>query len=190
MTAVIGSLETLPPIPDYAYPTGSRDVVAQIATSPDGRRDYPLLTIYGDGRVVSLVGDEWRTGTTDELALLSFLQDVDAVGLLDEPLVLRNSAQELPRPDITVRLRVDGARLEHRLDLARIERPSEPRAFLQEAALRNVFELTEPYTPVAWLSCTDAGCDVVDEQQTVDDRPLLPHEDLADLEASGAPPEG
>ena len=45
MTAVIGSLETLPPIPDYAYPTGSRDVVAQIATSPDGRRDYPLLTI-------------------------------------------------------------------------------------------------------------------------------------------------
>lgn len=189
VTAVVESLGTLPPIRTYTYPTGPEDVVVQIATSPDGRREYPLLTVYGDRRAVGLVGEEWRTGTVSEFGLQSFLERVEAVGLLDEPLELRNPAQELPRPDITVHLRVDGTELQHRLDLARIERPTEPRAFLQEAALRNVFDLTEPYAPGAWLTCTTGGCQVVDEQRTVDDRPVLPHEDRADLRASGRPPE-
>jgi hypothetical protein len=181
VTDVVRSLGTLPPIRTFTHPTGADDVVVQISTSPDGRRDQPLLTVYGDGLVIGLVGDEWRSGVTDEPRLQAFLDRAESVGLLDASLDLRNTVRELPRPDITVVLRVDGRDLEHRLDLARIERPAQPRAFLQEAALRNVFELTDPYDPPTWLTCSPAGCSIVDERRTVEDRPQLPHEDRSDL---------
>jgi hypothetical protein len=180
------TLGTLPLIGTRTYPDGSDEIVVQISSSPDGRREWPLLTVYGDLRAIALDGDDWSHGQITDFQLQTFLDGADAAGLLRSSEVLRNPASDAEHPDITVLLRTDGRRIRHEYDLARIEWPAEPRAFLQRAVSENVFDLTSRFSPDAWISCpvgTSAadGCSLSDHQEDVEDRPVLPHEDPDEL---------
>lgn len=146
---------------------------------------WPLLTVYGDLRTIALDGDDWNEGRITDFQLQTFLDQADTAGLLRSSEVLRNPASDAEHPDITVLLRTDGRQIRHEYDLARIEWPAEPRAFLQQAAAENVFDLASRFSPAAWISCpigdSTAGCSVTDHRQDVEDRPVLPHEDPEEL---------
>jgi hypothetical protein len=184
---------TLPPVDQFTYPTGTRDVVAQISVDAPAGPDVPLLTVYGDGAVVAATSDGWRLGRVSDLAVQGLLDDAKSVGLLDEPLILRGPAPPPPSsgagtssgpsdsPDITIRFDVDGRTLQHELDLSRIERPPGIRVFLNASTVENRFDLTTPFDPTAWISCTAEQCEIVATQQDPTSRPVLPHEDGADL---------
>jgi hypothetical protein len=134
--ATTTSFETLPPVGVFNYPTGSDDVIAQISVDLDAPVAMPLLTIYGSGRTIAAVDDQWRTGSITDLDLQDFFDDARSIGLLDDDLVLRGRI-ESEQPNIAVFFDVDGRRLNHELDLVRIERPASMRAFLQRAATSN-----------------------------------------------------
>ena len=152
----------------------------------------PLLTVYGDGTVIAGTDDGWRTGEISEFAIQRLLDDAESVGLLDEELVQRRTdvltsvvddggSGTATDPDITVRLDVDGRALVHQLDLQRIERPPSIRAFLSEATVENRFGLTEVFEPDAWIVCSSSRCEVAGAAADASSRPVLPHEDPADL---------
>lgn len=174
----VATLGTLPPVGTYRHPTGPADVVGQVTVNVTGTAGLPTLTVYGDGRVVSNTRDGWRTGVVSEVEIQELLAGVDAVGLLDAPLSLRG-VRPRTRPDFEVRLRVDGEELTHALDLAAIERPPALWIHLHRIGTQNPFGLTEPFVPEAWVSCADGRCTAVDARRTADDRPVLPHEDVA-----------
>ncbi len=184
---------TLPPVDQFTYPTGIRDVVAQISVDAPAGPDVPLLTVYGDGAVVAATSDGWRLGRISDLAVQELLDDAKSVGLLDQPLILRGPQPPPPStgadtgsgpsdsPDITIRFDVDGRTLQHELDLSRIERPPGIRIFVNAATVENRFDLTIPFDPEVWISCTAEQCEIVATQQDPTSRPVLPHEDAADL---------
>lgn len=187
---------TLPPVDQFTFPRGARDVVVQVSTGTPVGPTIPLLTVYGDGAVIAGTDDGWRRGQISEFAIQRLLDDADSVGLLDDELVLRrtdllSSAADDPAddsaadpaadPDITVCLAVDGRVLVHQLDLARIERPPSIRAFLSEATTRNRFDLTETYEPDAWIACTVDICEIVANSVDASSRPVLPGEDPSAL---------
>jgi hypothetical protein len=167
--------------------------VAQISVDAPAGPDVPLLTVYGDGAVVAATSEGWRLGRISDLAVQDLLDDAKSVGLLDEPLNLRGpdvsppssgggtSTEPSDSPDITIRFDVDGRTLRHELDLARIERPPGIRVFLNAATVENRFDLTTPFDPATWISCTAEQCEIVSAQQDPTSRPVLPHEDPADL---------
>lgn len=157
-------------------------MIAQITVDGGGPVTVPLLTVYGDGRVITAVDGMWLDGIVFDFELQEFFEEVRSVGLLRNELVLRGPEDD-ETPDIRVDLAVDGRELTHELDLFRIERPTQPRAFLQRAATDNYFELTEPYSPDdGWLVCTDEStCSIETDQVGAEDRPVLPHEDVAAL---------
>jgi hypothetical protein len=170
-------LDTLPPVDRFTYPSGADDVVVQIAVRAATGPDVPLLTVYGDGTVVAGTADGWRTGRLDDLQIQAFLDDTEAVGLLDRPLVLRGP-DPAPTPDITVDLAVNGRVLRHELDLVRIERPPAIRAFLNTTTVENRFDLVEPFDPGRWVTCTvDGLCTLSATQQDAASRPVLRGED-------------
>jgi hypothetical protein len=176
------AFQTLPPVGEYSYPTGTTDVVVQIAVDDQGL-DVPLLTVYGGLTAVASTDDGWRSGTITDFTLQEFLADAASVGLLDGSLSLRGPDPSAA-PQIVVRFDVDGTPLIHELDLSAIERPPALRRFLQDATSSNRFDLTDRYDPGTWITCEptvgpDAPspfCSVVDEQSTDRDRPILPHE--------------
>jgi hypothetical protein len=184
---------TLPPVDQFTYPTGPDDIVVQISIDAPTGPDVPLLTVYGDGAVVAATNDGWRIGRISDLAVQALLDDAKSVGLLDEPLNLRGpepppsvdaagtSVEPDDSPDISVRFAVDGRTLLHELDLSRIERPPGIRVFLNAAAVENRFDLTAPFDPTAWISCTTEQCEIVAAQQDPTSRPVLPHEDATGL---------
>lgn len=183
---------TLPPVDQFTYPTGSNDVVVQISVDAPAGPDVPLLTVYGDGAVVAATDAGWRIGRVSDLAVQDLLDDAKSVGLLDEALNLRGpetpptgsagaSIEPSDSPDITIRFEVDGRMLQHELDLSRIERPPGIRVFLNAATVENRFDLTARFDPSAWISCTSAQCEIVASQKDPTSRPVLPHEDAADL---------
>ncbi len=180
---------TLPPVGVFTYPTDSSDVVAQISVDVNAPIPLPLLTIYGDGRVVNAFENDWLVGAVSDVALQGFFADADSIGLLDGDLVLRGR-DDRGQPNIGVYLEVDGRTLNHELDLVRIERPVNLRAFLQRSATTNEFGLTDVYEPTAWINCTGDVCAVGDERGADFARPLLPHEDVDTLadEAGAARP--
>ncbi len=168
--------------------------MAQISVDAPAGPDVPLLTVYGDGAVVAATNDGWRIGRISDLAVQDLLDDAKSVGLLDEPLIpswtrTAPTGRALPStsiepgdsPDITIRFAVDGRTLLHELDLSRIERPPGIRVFLNAATVENRFDLTAPFDPTAWISCTAEQCEIVAAQQDPTSRPVLPHEDAADL---------
>jgi hypothetical protein len=165
--------------------------VAQISVDAPAGPDVPLLTVYGDGAVIAATNEGWRMGRVSDLAVQDLLDDAKSVGLLDEPLDLRGpdppapvsaaSTESSDSPDITIRFDVDGRTLLHELDLSRIERPPGIRVFLNAATVQNRFDLTARFDPSAWISCSAERCDIVASQQDPTSRPVLPHEDAADL---------
>jgi hypothetical protein len=181
--ATTTSFETLPPVGVFNYPTGSDDVIAQISVDLDAPIAMPLLTIYGSGRTIAAVDDQWRTGSITDLDLQDFFDDARSIGLLDDDLVLRGRI-ESEQPNIAVFFDVDGRRLNHELDLVRIERPASMRAFLQRAATSNLFELTDGYEPATWINCVGGVCTVADEPGDDFARPVLPHDDVGTLAAA------
>ncbi|MGI9646302.1 MAG: hypothetical protein ACR2O6_13430 [Ilumatobacteraceae bacterium] len=177
---------TLPPVGSYLYPTEPDTVIIQIVAG--AVQPLPVLTIYGDGRIISVDGDQWVQGTLSDIDVQEFFRDADAVGLLDQPLDLRSTGSGAP--DIAVLLEVDGLRLRHSFDVAEIERPAALRSFLVQSSVLNEFELADPFKPEAWVSCTDGLCTASPDRATAEDRPVLPHEDLdsvlAGASASGS----
>ncbi len=169
------TFDTLPPVPVYTYPTAADVVIAQIAVDVENPLTVPLLTIYGDGRVIGVFEDQWLEGTINDVTIQEFFDEADALGFLDEPLVLRGRQPD-GHPDLEVELAVDGRRLRHEFDFVRIERPAAPLALLQRVAVQNPFQLAAAYEPQAWVSCTDDGCRIVRDGSVLEDRPVLPHE--------------
>ncbi len=177
------TIVTLPPVGVFTYPSGPGELIVQIRADADGPVSIPLLTVYGDGRAVAAVADGWLEGRVTDLELQEFLDDAHSVGLLDDDLVLRGVDAD-GRADIEVEFAVDGRRLLHQFDLARIERPIALRAFLVRAATDNVFGLTAAYEPPLWINCTDEECATADAAGGEFSRPvLLPYEDLDTLAA-------
>ena len=179
------SFETLPPVNSYLYPSEPDAVVAQISSRVPVGPPTPLLTIYGDGRVVAGTTAGWFEGRIADGDIQLFLDEAESVGLLDDPLTLRGPDSDA-EPDLTALFDVDGERRFHEFDLSRIERPVALRAFLQDASVYNRFALSDPFDPGAWLSCdTDAGgvdgCEVLEAPSSPADRPVLPHEIVDDL---------
>jgi len=177
------TVETLPPVGVHTYPAGVDDVIVQISVDVDAPLALPVLTVYGNGRVVNAVGDEWRQGRTTDLVLQDVFDEADSIGLLDDDLVLRGQIDE-GQPNIAVFLDVDGRQLNHELDLVRIERQVTIRAFLQRTATANTFDLTEVYDPEAWINCDGDVCALGDEPGDVIARPVMPNENLATLMAA------
>ena len=175
-----GGFETLPPVNSYAYDTTAGTVIARISSRVPVGPAVPLLTIYGDGRVVAGTTGGWFEGRLADGDIQLFLDEAESVGLLGDPLTLRgpDSGAE---PDLTVLFDVDGTPRFHEFDLSRIERPVALRAFLQDASVYNRFGLADPFDPGAWLSCGDGGCTVLDAPASPADRPVLPHEDADSL---------
>ncbi len=174
---------TLPGVDQFTYPSGGSDVVVQIAVRVPLGPDVPLLTVYGDGTVIAAAYEGWRSGRISDLDVQSLLDDADAVGLLDDPLVLRgpDTPGEPVGPDITMWFDVNGRMLVHELDLDRIERPPDIWLFINDATVGNRFDLTDSFEPAAWITCSDDGCEVVTSQRDANSRPVLPDEDPADL---------
>ena len=179
---------TLPSVDRFTYPTGSSDVVAQIAVRTPLGPDVPLFTVYGDRTAITATNDGWRVGRISDLDVQGLLDDAESVGLLDDALVLRGPDPDDDAtsvgPDITMHFVVNGRTLVHELDLARIERPPDIRVFINNATVGNRFELTEPFEPTSWIACSDDGCEVVASPRDAASRPVLPDEDPADLLAS------
>jgi hypothetical protein len=178
----------LPAVDRFTHPTGDLEVVVQVSVRAEAGPSVPLLTVYGGGTVVAGTRSGWRTGRITELDLQALLDDAEGVGLLDEALVLRRpnpsvaGDRDYSTPDITVSFDVDGRRLVHQLDLARIERPPSIRAFLNEITVNDRFELDAPFDPDEWIACTgESSCLVVEAQQDPTSRPVLPHEDASAL---------
>jgi hypothetical protein len=172
---------TLPSVDQFTYPTAATDVVAQIAVRVPVGPDVPLLTVYGDGTVITATNEGWRTGRISDLDVQGLLDDAESVGLLDDALVLRGPDSTTVGPDVTMRFDVDGRMLVHELDLARIERPPGIRVFINDATVGNRFDLTDIFEPTAWITCSDDGCEAVATQRDATSRPVLPDEDPADL---------
>ena len=172
---------TLPSVDQFTYPTASGDVVAQIAVRVPLGPDVPLLTVYGDGTVVTATNEGWRTGRISDLDVQGLLDDAESVGLLDDALVLRGPDSTTVGPDVTMRFDVDGRVLVHELDLSRIERPPGIRVFINDATVGNRFALTDIFEPTAWITCSDDGCEAVATPRDSASRPVLPDEDPADL---------
>lgn len=177
------TVETLPPVGVYTYPGGVDDVIAQISVDVDAPLPLPVLTVYGNGRVVNAVDDEWRQGRTTDLAIQEVFDEADSIGLLDDDLVLRGQVDE-GQPNIAVFLAVDGRQLNHELDLVRIERPVSIRRFLLRTATSNAFDLTEVYEPEAWINCDGDACTLGDEPADGFARPVLPNENFDSLMAA------
>jgi len=184
VTAGSGSdtFETLPPAGSFGYPTAPDAVVAQISSKVPFGPPVPLLTVYGDRRVIAGTTSGWFEGEIADGDVQLLLGEAESVGLLDGELSLRGPDTG-PDPDLTVVLDVDGARLQHELDLSQIERPVALRAFLQDSSVYNRFGLTEPYDPGQWLVCDAAGCEVAASPTSPADRPVLPGEDIDELVA-------
>ena len=175
---------TLPQVDRFSHPEGPDDVVVQVAVRAPFGPDVPLLTVYGDGDVVAGTSDGWRTGTISDLRIQGLLDDAEAVGLIDEPLVLRRPRRSDDGdvgPDVTIRFDVDGRVLVHELDLARIERPPNIRVFVNSYTVDNRLGLTEVFEPSAWVACDTDACEIVPEPLDASSRPVLPHEDAAGL---------
>ncbi len=183
----VPGLETLPPVDRFTYPTGGDDVVMQALVRAPLGPDVPLLTVYGDGVVVAATNDGWRTGVISDLDVQGLLDDAEGVGLLGEPLVLRSGSVTTQNdgsssaPDIIVRFDVNGRTLVHEFDLARIERPPGIRALVNNVTVANRFDLSDIFEPGAWIACTDDGCELVPAAVDSSSRPVLPHEDPAEL---------
>lgn len=183
---------TLPPVDQFTFPRGVDDVIVQVAIGVPVGPTVPLLTVYGDGTVIAGTDEGWRTGEISEFAIQRLLDDAESVGLLDDVLIQRRTdvltsagddagADAATDPDITVRLDVDGRVLVHQLDLQRIERPPNIRAFLSKVTVENRFDLTEIFEPEAWIACSVTECEVVVVPADASSRPVLPHENPSRL---------
>ncbi len=179
------TFDTLPPVPIYAYSDAAGDVIAQIAVDGETPLTVPMLTIYGDGRVIGVFEDEWLEGSLSDVTIQQFFDEAETLGFLGESLSLRGPEPD-DRPDIAIELAVDGQQLRHELDLVRIEWPAAPRAFLQRVAVQNPVGLAVPFEPSAWVSCSSTTCELTDERGELDDRPVLPHEEPEQLLADAA----
>lgn len=171
---------TLPPVDRFDYPSAAGDVVAQVSIRVPVGPSVPILTVYGDGTVIAATNDGWRTGQLSGLDIQGLLDDADAIGLLDDDLILRGP-DTTTEPDITIRFDVNGRRLVHELDLARIERPPAIRVLINDATVGNRFGLTEVFVPESWIDCTPDGCRADTVQRDSSSRPVLPGESIADL---------
>ncbi|MEO1055799.1 MAG: hypothetical protein AAFY28_02675 [Actinomycetota bacterium] len=178
--------ETLPPVPRFDYSADPLAVVAQVASSSAADTTLPLFTLYGDGTVITTGDDGWVTGSLSSLEVQDYLTDAASVGLLDGPLVLRGPAAD-GRPDIVVEFAVDDQTVEHAIDIVRVDESSGLWRFLLLSATRNQFGFTDTFAPEAWVSCDDeSGCALGDSAESNDSRPVLPHEEPAEILAEVA----
>ncbi len=175
------TFETLPPVGSFSWPPEPDVVIAQVTTTgPTLPAPLPVLTIYGDGRAISVAEDEWVQGTLNEIELQDFFTEAASVGLLDESLELRGPQPD-PVPDIAVTFTLDGLDLLHQLDLSAIEWPADIRTFLTQSSAAIILELNEPFEPSAWVSCAGDPCTVEVDRTATEDRPVLPHEDAEEV---------
>lgn len=173
------TFETLPPVDTYVYPTAPGAVVAQISSRVPVGPAVPLLTVYGDGLVITGTSAGWFEGRIANGDIQLFLDEAESVGLLDDELSLRGPDTGAD-PNLTVLFDVDGTRRLHEFDLSRIERPVALRAFLQNSSVYNRFALSDPFDPGAWLHCSDVTPDDTDDADITDDT-----DDSGDLDGAG-----
>ena len=75
------TFETLPPVGSFVWPTDPDIVIAQVVTTgPTLPTPLPVLTVYGDGRAISVADGQWLQGTVNEIELQDFFTQAASVG--------------------------------------------------------------------------------------------------------------
>lgn len=157
--------------------------MVQVRGATDGPLALPLLTVYGDRTVVAATDDGWLTGQVGEGLLQQFLDDAEAVGLLDADIVRRDAQRSDQAPDISVVIDLIDERLVHQLDVVEIDESEALWAFLVRSTTQNVFGLTEPFVGT-WITCSSTeldSCREVAEPTSPGDRPILRGESTAEV---------